>query len=100
MASAGARAYICGSGGFAPSGVRVATPPEAESYLLMSRQILPGFLHVYYFVLKLPCTHKQIIEKFIKNNYIFNSLKMNCNRRLGLVALVRIFTETSIKISK
>jgi hypothetical protein len=63
-----------GSGGGAPAGfrdrapgqgVRGRSPPEAERYLLlMSRQILHGFLHVCCFVLKLPCTKKtrKIIE--------------------------------------
>jgi hypothetical protein len=51
--------------GFASSGVQEqspwsgARPPEAECYPLMSRQILPGFLHVYCFVLELPCKGKQ-----------------------------------------
>jgi hypothetical protein len=52
-----------GLGALPPAGSR-GEAPEAESYLPMSRQILPGFLHVYCFVLKLPCTQKtrKIIE--------------------------------------
>jgi hypothetical protein len=72
MASAGARAYM-GVWGRSPQrgpgaeplvrGSGGRSPPEAESYLLMSRLILPGFLHVYCFVLKLACTLKN------KKNY-------------------------------
>lgn len=67
-----------------------AHPPETESYLLNSRQILPGNLHVYCMLFKTVRIHKndEIIEKFFWNNFsILWRWTVICG--IGFVALAR-----------